>query len=70
MRVPSFAAVLALACTPALATLAAEVHARMDDQHVDHVANSDRTYVETDSRDDTLLTARGLHLRDRATATF
>ena len=70
MRVPTFTAVLALACTPAVATPPAEVHARMDKQHVDYVVNANHTYVETDSRDDTLLTARGLHLRDRATATF
>ncbi|HKM61236.1 MAG TPA: DUF3857 and transglutaminase domain-containing protein, partial [Acidisphaera sp.] len=53
-----------------MAAPAADIHARMDDERVDYVVNADRTYVETDARDDTLLTARGLRLRDRATATF
>jgi Domain of Unknown Function with PDB structure (DUF3857)/Transglutaminase-like superfamily/Domain of Unknown Function with PDB structure (DUF3858) len=70
MRVLPVAALVTLLSTHAFAAPPPEVHARMDDERVDYVVNADRTYVETDVRDDTLLTARGLQLRDRAVATF
>ncbi|WP_048861442.1 DUF3857 domain-containing protein [Acidisphaera rubrifaciens] len=65
----------ALACLALLAAAwraqaAVTIHARVDRYDIDYVVNGDLTYTATSVRDDTLLTARGLDLRDRAAFTF
>jgi transglutaminase-like putative cysteine protease len=46
------------------------VHARIDSYEIDYRVAADLTYTAVSVRDDTLLTARGLELRDRAAFTF
>lgn len=63
-------ACLALLAAAAPARAEVTVHARVDRYEIDYAVNRDLTYTATSVRDDTLLTARGLDLRDRAAFTF
>jgi hypothetical protein len=56
--------------SPCLAAAPAQVHARVDSYEINYRVNADLSYTAVSARDDTLLTERGLELRDRAVFTF